>query len=85
MLSNVMPDLEQIYAQKFLKPDYLFVSVVMAGQVWSDFEQKFYKASKFEKRQQLEDLLDNPSRDPNEKTLIYVEVGVEAIVALFIN
>ena len=75
MFSIAMNDLAQIDAQEFLKTNYLFVSGALAGQVRSDFEQKFYEARKFEKRQQLEDLLHNPSRDPREKTLIYVEVS----------
>lgn len=78
MFSIDMNDLAQIDAQEFLKTNYLFVSGALAGQVRSDFEQKFYEARKFEKRQQLEDLLHNPSRDPREKTLIYVECEDDA-------
>lgn len=79
MLSIGMDDDAQSHAQDFLKPEYLFVTGLnVAGQVWMISEQKVYMTSRSEKMQQLLDLLESPSRDPREKTLVYVECDENA-------
>merc|ERR1711909_57110 len=72
MFSATFPDDIQTAAQEFLN-DYLFLTVVMVGGACSDVEQVFYEVAKFDKREKLEELMQDPARDPKERTLIFVQ------------
>ena len=73
MFSATFPDDIQTAAQEFLN-DYLFCTVGLVGGACSDVEQTFYEVAKFDKREKLEELLNDSDRDPNERTLIFVQV-----------
>ena len=73
MFSATFPDDIQTAAQEFLN-DYLFCTVGLVGGACSDVEQSFYEVAKFDKREKLEELLNDSDRDPNERTLIFVQV-----------
>merc|ERR1712243_154586 len=45
----------------------------MGGGACSDVEQTFYEVAKFDKREKLEELMQDPARDPKERTLIFVQ------------
>merc|ERR1711887_419841 len=72
MFSATFPDDIQTAAQDFLN-DYLFLTVGMVGGACSDVEQVFYEVAKFDKREKLEELMQDPARDPKERTLIFVQ------------
>jgi len=69
MFSATFPDDIQTAAQNFLD-DYLFLTVGQVGGACSDVEQHFQK---HDKREKLEELLNEPDRDPKERTLIFVQ------------
>ena len=73
MFSATFPDDIQTAAQDFLN-DYLFLTVGMVGGACSDVQQEFYEVAKFDKREKLEELMQDPARDPKERTLIFVQV-----------
>merc|ERR1712228_614956 len=72
MFSATFPDDIQTAAQEFLN-DYLFLTVGMVGGACSDVEQTFYEVANPEKREKLEELLQDPGRDPKERTLVFVQ------------
>merc|ERR1711881_273523 len=72
MFSATFPDDIQTAAQDFLD-DYLFLTVGQVGGACSDVEQHFYQVEKHDKREKLEELLNDPDRDPKERTLIFVQ------------
>lgn len=72
MFSATFPDDIQTAAQEFLN-DYLFLTVGFVGGACSDVAQNFYEVAKFDKREKLEELLQDPARDPKERTLIFVQ------------
>ena len=78
MYSATFSDEVQEAAQEFLSKDYLFVSVGMVGALCSDVQQEFIKVGKDEKREKLEELLQKEDRDPQERTLIFVETKKSA-------
>ena len=41
-------------------------------------EQVFYEVAKFDKRSKLEELMQDPERDPKERTLIFVQTKKNA-------
>ena len=73
MFSATFPDDIQVAAQDFLN-DYLFLTVGMVGGACSDVQQEFHEVAKFDKREKLEELMQDPARDPKERTLIFVQV-----------
>ena len=73
MFSATFPDDIQTAAQDFLD-DYLFLTVGQVGGACSDVEQHFHQVEKHDKREKLEELLNEPDRDPKERTLIFVQV-----------
>ena len=73
MFSATFPDDIQTAAQEFLN-DYLFLTVGIVGGACTDVEQHFYQVEKHDKREKLEELLNDPDRDPKERTLIFVQV-----------
>ena len=75
MFSATFPDDIQTAAQEFLN-DYLFLTVGLVGGACSDVEQIFFEVAKFDKREKLEELMQDASRDPKERTLIFVQVCV---------
>merc|ERR1719334_959531 len=77
MFSATFPDDIQTAAQDFLE-DYLFLTVGQVGGACSDVEQTFYEVAKFDKREKLEELLNDSDRDPNERTLIFVQTKKNA-------
>merc|ERR1719334_1579520 len=77
MFSATFPEDIQVAAQDFLD-DYLFLTVGQVGGVCSDVEQSFYEVAKFDKREKLEELLNDSDRDPNERTLIFVQTKKNA-------
>merc|ERR1711915_803968 len=52
---------------------YLFLTVGLVGGACSDVEQTFYEVAKSEKREKLEELMQDASRDPKERTLVFVQ------------
>merc|ERR1712058_41752 len=72
MFSATFPDDIQTAAQEFLN-DYLFVTIGLVGGACSDVRQEFHEVPKFEKREKLEELMQDPARDPKERTLIFVQ------------
>ena len=73
MFSATFPDDIQTAAQEFLN-NYLFLTVGLVGGACSDVEQAFFEVAKFDKREKLEELMQDPARDPKERTLIFVQV-----------
>jgi len=78
LYSATFSDEVQEAAQEFLPDNYLFVSVGMVGALCSDVQQEFIKVDKDEKREKLEEILQHPDRDPQERTLIFVETKKSA-------
>merc|ERR1719348_27368 len=72
MFSATFPDDIQTAAQDFLN-DYLFITVGIVGGACTDVEQLFHQVEKHDKREKLEELLNDPERDPKERTLIFVQ------------
>jgi len=72
MFSATFPDDIQTAAQDFLD-DYLFLTVGQVGGACSDVEQHFHQVEKHDKREKLEEILNEPDRDPKERTLIFVQ------------
>jgi len=77
MFSATFPDEVQESAQEFLH-DYLFVTIGLVGGACSDVRQEFHEVPKFEKRTKLEELMQDPERDPKERTLIFVQTKKNA-------
>merc|ERR1712226_482357 len=77
MFSATFPDDIQTAAQEFLN-DYLFLTVGLVGGACSDVKQDFYEVAKFDKRTKLEELMQEPERDPKERTLIFVQTKKNA-------
>ena len=80
MFSATFPDDIQTAAQEFLN-DYLFLTVGLVGGACSDVEQIFHEVAKFDKREKLEELMQDPARDPKERTLIFVQVLIIFLVS----
>ena len=59
-------------ARDFLH-SYLFLQVGLVGGACTDVKQTFHQASKFEKREQLLRVLQDPTRNPRERTLIFAD------------
>lgn len=78
LYSATFSDEVQEAAKEFLAQDYLFVSVGMVGALCSDVNQEFIQVGKDDKREKLEEILQNPDRDPMERTLIFVETKKSA-------
>ena len=83
MFSATFPEDIQEAAQEFLN-DYLFCTIGLVGGACSDVEQAFYEVAKFDKREKLEEILNDASRDPTERTLIFVQVILNQIVFFII-
>jgi len=77
MFSATFPDDIQTAAQDFLN-DYLFLTVGLVGGACSDVTQEFHEVAKFDKREKLGDLMQDPDRDPKERTLIFVQTKKNA-------
>jgi len=77
MFSATFPEDIQLAAQEFLN-DYLFCTIGLVGGACSDVEQAFYEVAKFDKREKLEEILNDASRDPTERTLIFVQTKKNA-------
>ena len=73
MFSATFPDDIQTAGQEFLN-NYLFLTVGLVGGACIDVEQSFHEVAKFDKREKLEELMQDPARDPKERTLIFVQV-----------
>merc|ERR1712200_12287 len=73
-----MGDEAQESAKEFLAEDYLFVTMGLVGGACSDVRQEFHEVPKFEKRTKLEELMQDPERDPKERTLIFVQTKKNA-------
>jgi len=78
MFSATFPDEVQESAQEFLADDYLFLTIGLVGGACSDVKQDFYEVAKFDKRTKLEELMQDPERDPKERTLIFVQTKKNA-------
>eukprot|EP00092_Neocalanus_flemingeri_P012470 GFUD01013443.1.p1 GENE.GFUD01013443.1~~GFUD01013443.1.p1 ORF type:complete len:451 (-),score=91.63 GFUD01013443.1:56-1408(-) len=72
MFSATFPDEVQRSARDFLNSQ-LFLQVGLVGGACTDVKQSFHQASKFEKRDQLLRLLQDSTRNPRERTLIFVK------------
>ena len=78
MFSATFPDEVQESAQEFLAEDYLFLTIGLVGGACSDVRQEFHEVAKFDKRTKLEELMQDPERDPKERTLIFVQTKKNA-------
>jgi len=78
MFSATFSDDVQAAAQDFLKEDYLFITVGVIGGFCSDVKQEFIKVEQFDKREKLEELLNDPERNPLDRTLIFVQTKKNA-------
>merc|ERR1719334_918241 len=58
--------------------DYLFLTVGMVGGACGDVNQTFHEVAKYDKRTKLEELMQDPERDPKERTLIFVQTKKNA-------
>jgi len=72
MFSATFPPEVQRSASDFLH-SYLFLQVGLVGGACTDVKQTFHQASKFEKRDQLLKILQDPTRNPRERTLVFVK------------
>ena len=77
MFSATFSDEVQRAANEFLN-NHVFITVGMVGALCSDVKQEFIKVEKDEKREKLEEILQMPDRDPQERTLIFVETKKSA-------
>jgi len=85
MFSATFPDEIQTAAQEFLK-DYLFLVVGMIGGACSDVAQEFHQVAKFDKREKLQEILQDPDRNPTERTLVFVQTKKNAdFLATFLS
>ncbi|XP_023817010.1 probable ATP-dependent RNA helicase DDX4 isoform X2 [Oryzias latipes] len=82
MFSATFPEDIQRLAADFLKVDYLFVAVGVVGGACTDVEQTFLQVTKFNKREQLLDLLRTIG---SERTMVFVETKRQAdFIAAFL-
>ncbi|KAG7503094.1 vasa [Solea senegalensis] len=70
MFSATFPEDIQRLAADFLKVDYLFLAVGVVGGACSDVQQTFIEVGKFNKREQLLDILKTTGMD---RTIVFVE------------
>jgi len=85
MFSATFPDEIQTAAQEFLH-DYLFLTVGLVGGACSDVAQEFHQVAKFDKREKLQEILQDPERDPTERTLVFVQTKKNAdFIATFLS
>jgi len=77
MFSATFSDEVQQTANEFLN-NHVFITVGMVGALCSDVKQEFIKVEKDEKREKLEEILQMPDRDPQERTVIFVETKKSA-------
>jgi len=86
MFSATFPDEIQEAAQNFLRKDYLFLVVGMIGGACKDVSQTFHKVEKFDKREKLQEILQDADRDPTERTLVFVQTKKNAdFLATFLS
>jgi len=72
MFSATFPDEIQTAAQEFLN-DYFFLTLGVVGGVCDDVKPNFVQVDQNDKREKLEELMNDPSRNPTELTLIFVK------------
>jgi len=72
MFSATFPDEIRRSARDFLH-NQLFLQVGLVGGACTDVRQSFYQATKFEKRELLLRILQDPTRNPRERTLVFVK------------
>ena len=75
MFSATFPDEIQTAAQEFLN-DYFFLTLGVVGGVCDDVKPNFVQVDQNDKREKLEELMNDPSRNPTELTLIFVKVNL---------
>merc|ERR1719516_553815 len=78
MFSATFPDEIQQACQEFLRDDYLFTTVGMIGGVCTDVTPEFIKVEHFEKRDKLDEILQDPDRNPLDRTLVFVQTKKNA-------
>merc|ERR1712228_380332 len=64
--------------QEFLKDDYMFLTVGLVGGACSDVKQEFLEVARSDKRDKLEELMNDGDRDPTERTLVFVNTKKNA-------
>merc|ERR1719220_2016814 len=72
MFSATFPDEIRRSARDFLH-NQLFLQVGLVGGACTDVKQSFHQATKFEKRELLLRILQDPTRNPRERTLVFVK------------
>jgi len=72
MFSATFPEEIRRSARDFLH-NQLFLQVGLVGGACTDVKQSFHQASKFEKRDKLLKILQDPTRNPRERTLVFVK------------
>jgi len=72
MFSATFPDDVQEKARDYLKKDKIFLSVGLIGATCSDVKQTFIQLEKKEKNKKLDEILNDPQRDPAERVMIFV-------------
>jgi len=78
LFSATFSDEIQEACQQFLRDDYLFTTVGMIGGVCTDVTQEFIKVEQFEKRDKLDEILQDPDRNPLDRTLVFVQTKKNA-------
>merc|ERR1719351_268159 len=85
MFSATFPEEIRRSAWDFLY-NQLFLQVGLVGGACTDVKQSFYQATKFEKREQLLKILQDPTRNPRERTLVFVKTKRNAdFLATFLS
>jgi len=72
MFSATFPEEIRRSARDFLH-NQLFLQVGLVGGACTDVKQSFHQATKFEKRDKLLKILQDPTRNPKERTLVFVK------------
>ena len=78
MFSATFKDSVQEAAATFLKENYLFITVGIIGGFCTDVKQEFVKVEQFDKREKLEEILNDEERNPLDRTLVFVQTKKNA-------
>jgi len=78
MFSATFPPEVQKNAKQFLRQDNIFLSVGLVGATCKDVKQTFLNVGKTEKKKKLDAILNDESRDPLERVLVFVNTKKNA-------
>ena len=84
MFSATFPNEVQRSAREFMNA-YLFLQVGIVGGACTDVKQTFHRVTKHEKTDLLLKILQDSNRNPQEKTLIFMQTKRDAdIIAIMV-